>query len=419
MAKIKAIHSREILNSQSSPTIETTVVLNDGAVGVASVPSGDIDSKYAALNLVDHDQNRFQGQGVLKAVGNVVDIIEPHVLGYDANNQNEIDKILLELDGTQNKSRLGANAMLSVSIAIAKAAAKSSVLPLYLYLRQFLKQENSPPRMPMLILSLINGGRRAENLLDFRDFLIIPGSFKTLEESLQIGLAMQSSFHTQVKANNLLPFFSIEGGYALPLLGNEDAFSLLAKALEAVNLRLGYDVFLGLDANATAFYNNGDYRIKDKNMSLSSEDLISFYNNLIKRYHILYIEDPLSVDDWEGWEKMAKCVSHETVVVGDILTATNPYRLQMAMDKKVISGITIKPIQIGTVIEALAVVEVARICGLKIIVSHQSGGTTDDFLADFAVAASADYVNFGPLTRGECVVKYNRLLEIERQLKVL
>lgn len=417
MAKIKEIHSREVFTSQGAPTIETTVVLDDGTISVASVPSEDLDSRYAAVNLIDNELKHFQGHGVLKAVANVTNVIAPKLAGFEVNKQQEIDRIMIELDGTQNKSRLGANAILSVSMAVAKAAAKSSGYPLFLYLHQFIKNENFQAKLPTLILSMINGGRRAENLLDFRDFFIIPASFKTFEESLQIGFALQSSLHTILKGNNLLPLFSIEGGYALPLANNAEAFSLLSQALESINIRLGYDVFFGIDASADSFYINGDYRIKDRSTSMSSDDLISFYANLISAYHILYIEDPLGVEDWDGWEKISKKISEGTIIIGDLLTATNPYRLQMALAKKAISGIAIKPIQIGTVIEALAVMEIARISGLKIVVSHQSGSSADDFLADFAVAVGADYVNFGPLTRCEYMVKYNRLLEIEKQLE--
>lgn len=416
MAKIKEIHSREIYNSQSSVTVETVVVLDDGTIGIASAPCGDPDSKYSAVNLVDNDQSRFLGQGVLIAVENVLNIIAPKLIGFEVNKQREIDMMMIELDGTQNKGRLGANVILSVSMAVAKAAAKSCGQELYVYLRNFVKRDDSGFKLPTLIMSLINGGKKAENLLDFRDFFIIPGSFKTLRESLQIGFLLQSSLRTILKGNNLLPLFSIEGGYALPLANNTEVFSLISQSLEITNNRLGYDVFLGIDANANAFYIDGSYKIKDRSMFMSSDDLISFYANLISTYHILYIEDPLAVDDWDGWEKMSKQVGRETILVGDLLTATNPFRLQMALQKKAVSGITIKPIQVGTVIEALAVIEIARISGLKIVVSHQSGDSMDNFLADFAVAVGADYVNFGPLTKGEYMIKYNRLLEIEAQI---
>lgn len=416
MAKIEKINSREIYNSQGFPTLETTVVLNDGTTGVASVPSGDFYNEYAAVNLVDHDQKRFHGQGVLKAVDHINNIIQLNLRGYDANKQQEIDKKLIELDGTENKSKFGANGMLSVSIAVARAAAKNSGQPLYLHIRQFIKQENSPRKVPIIILSFINGGAPAENLLDFRDFFALFATFKTFEESIQMGLEIQSSLRTIIKNNNSLPLYSIEGGYALPLVNNEEAFSLLAQALDTANIRLGYDVFFGIDANADSFYTNGKYKIKDKSRSLTTEELVSFYNNLVLKYPIIYIEDPFGADDLEGWEKIVKQVSQDTIIVGDHITSTNPYRLQTALDKKAISGITIKPIQIGTVIESLAVMQVARVTGLKIIVSHQNGSTTDDFLADFAVAVNADYINFGPLTRAESIVKYNRLLEIERQL---
>lgn len=419
MAKIKEIHSREILNSQGNPTIETVVILNDGNMGVSSVPSMDSDNKYSTVNLIDHDQNRFLGMGVQKAVENVLSIIAPKIIGYDAHKQQEIDKILIELDGTQNKGRLGANTTFSVSCAIAKAAAKSSMLPMYLYLRQFIKHENIPHTMPTAIFSLINGGRHAGNFLDFKDFLLVPASFKTFEESLQMAYTIQKGVYTTMVSKNLPPLYSIEGGYAPALTNNSDAFSLLSDTLEACNFRLGYDAFFGLDANSDAFYNDKKYKIKDRQTQLSSSELLSYYVEIINKYHILYMEDPLGGDDWEGWEKMEREISEETTIVGDVLTASNPYRLQMALDKKAISGMVIKPIQAGTVIEALAVLEVARTSGIKIVISHQRGDTIDDFIADFAVAVSADYVNFGPLTRGEYIVKYNRLNDIEKQLKIL
>lgn len=243
MAKIKEIHSREIYNCQGSATVETIVILEDKTIGVSSVPSSDLDSKYSAVNLVDNVQNHFLGQGVLKAVSNIKDIIAPKLIGYEADKQQEIDKIMIELDGTQNKSRLGANAMLSVSMAVAKAAAKSSEQELYVYLRNFVKHDDSNFKLPNLIISLINGGSRAYNLLDFRDFFIIPASFKTIEESIQIGFMLLTSLRTILKASNYLPFFSIEGGYALPLVNNAEVFTLLCQALKVTNNRLGYDVF--------------------------------------------------------------------------------------------------------------------------------------------------------------------------------
>lgn len=419
MAKIKQIKSAEILDSRGSPTIETTVILTDGAVGIASCPSGTSIGSYEAVELRDHDPNRFQGLGVLKAIDNVQNLIVPKLIGMEASKQQEIDKVLIELDGTQNKGRLGANATLSVSMAVSKAAAKSAVLPLFLYLRQFIKNSAvARLKIPTPLFNLINGGKHADNNIDFQEFLVIPATSKPYSEALQAGITIYSLLKTTLRSNNLSTLVGEEGGFGPRLSSNQDAFSLLEKAINASSYKLGFDIFLGLDAAANSFYRNGQYYIKDKAMPYSCQELISYFEELKKQFGLLYLEDPLFEDDWEGWAKI--CLNFQnTLIVGDDLTATNPYRLQMAIDKKAISGIIIKPNQIGTVIEALAVVEVARVSGLKIIVSHRSGETNDDFIADFAVAVSADYVKFGAPARGERVAKYNRLLLIEKQLKAL
>ncbi len=419
MAKIKQILAHEILNSRGEPSIETTVVLNDGTVGIASSPSGISVGKYEALELRDGDTAHFQGLGVLKAIENIKNFIAPKIIGMDATKQQEIDSIIIQIDGTQNKNKLGANATLSVSMAVAKAAAKSSVLPLYLYLREFTKNEKLPLKIPIPMFNLINGGKHAGNNVNFQEFHVIPATFKTYNESLQIGTTVMRNLKDLLGKNGFPVITGEEGGFGPTLATNDDGLALLSEAISASNYRLGYDAFMGIDAAATNFCDENKYQIKDKSMRLNAQELIDFYGELVKKYHILYLEDPLAEDDWDGWSTISLKISPETMIVGDDLTVTNPYRLQMALDKKAISAIIIKPNQIGTVLEALAVVEVARIAGLKIVVSHRGAETNDDFIADFAVAVAADYVKFGAPSRGERVAKYNRLLEIEPQLATL
>lgn len=407
MAKIKEVRAREILNAKGMPTVEATVVLNDAKLGVASCPSGKIIGDYEALELKDHDENRFQGQGVLKALENIKNIIAPALVGKDAQRQQEIDKIMIDLDGTQNKSRLGGNAMLTVSMAVAKAAAESSVLPLFIYLRQFLRKSNDFLKIPTPIFSIIQGGKKENSLLDFHEFLAVPATSKSYTESIQIGETIHE-------------FLNKAEGNAIPnISSNKEALSLIKQAVDNAHLRLGFDVFLGLDAGASSFFQNGKYRIKDAPNALSSQDLANYYEDINKDSSLLYLEDPLEQNDWDGWAYLSEKLSKSAIIAGGDLTASNPYRLQMALDKKAVNAIVIKPSQAGTVIESLAIAEIAKETGLKIIASHRSNETNDDFLADFAVAVIADYVKLGSLTNGENVAKYNRLMQIENQLKIL
>lgn len=418
MAKIKQILAREILDSRGNPTIETAVILNDDSVGIAAVPSGASIGGYEAMELRDKDIQRYQGLGVLKAVENIENTIAPSLIGKDANNQPAIDKIMIDLDGTQNKGILGANAILSVSMSVAKAAAKSSVLPLFLHLRQFIKKDLRL-KIPAPLFNVINGGRHAANSLDFQEFLIIPATSKSYSEALALGVTVYNSLRKVLLENNLSTLIGDEGGFAPHVESNHEALVLLKKAVDSSNLKFAYDIFLGLDAAANSIYKEKQYHIRDKAMSFSASEFINYYEELNKEFSLLYLEDGLAEDDWDSWTQLSSKLSQNTLIVGDDLIATNPYRLQMAIGKRAITGVIIKPNQIGTVIEALAVVEVARLAGLKIIVSHRSGETNDDFIADFAVAVSADYAKFGAPARGERVAKYNRLLQIERQLKTL
>lgn len=409
MAKIKQIRASEILDTQGNPTIEATVVLTDGKVGVASSPSGDFPGSYEAMDLRDNDPQRFRGRGVLKAIANIENIIAPALLGMEANLQ-EVDKKIIELDGTQNKSRLGSNTTFSVSAATAKAAARSSVLPLFLYLREYIKKENLVLKVPMPIFSLIT---------EAFDFLAIPASSKTYLEAVSIIENVLEALKTSLKSNNLSILNSTKGSLGPTLPTNEDGLFFIKQAVESANYKTGFDVFLGIDARGNALYKDQKYHLKEKPSPLSSDDLITYYEELSKKFNLFYLEDPFWEDDWESWGKLMQKISSQTLLIGDNLTSTNPYRLQMALDKKAISGISIKPSQIGTVMEALAVVEVARQMGLKIITSSRSSETNDDFIADFSVAISSDYIKLGGLSGGEVIAKYNRLFQIEKQLKTL
>ncbi len=417
MPQIKTIHAIEILDSRGNPTVEATVTLDDGTIGIGSVPSGASVGTYEAVEMRDEDPNRFHGLGVLKAINNIQAIIAPRLTGMDATDQQTIDRTMIALDGTQNKEKLGANATLAVSIAVCRAAAQVDHLPIYLYLQKYRKNPTGFLKVPSPLINLLNGGKHAEDNVDFQEFIIAPATSKTYHSSLETGVKVYKSLHDLLKKNNLNSLVGDEGGYGPVLTTNSDGLSLLEQAIEVSAYKLGFDIFLGLDVAANSFYKDENYHMKDKQGDISTDEMIEFYDGLIKKYPLLYLEDPLAENDLDGWEKLSARISNKTIITGDDLTVTNPYRLQTALDKKAITGIIIKPNQIGTVIETLAVVEIAHDAGLKVIVSHRSGETNDDFIADFAVAVSADYVKFGAPARGERVSKYNRLLHIDQQLE--
>lgn len=419
MSKIKQVFAREVLNSKGIPTIETTIVLADNTISIAQAPGRTSESGAQAAELIDSDTDRFGGHGVLKAVDAVINQIGPKLVGMDVTRQREIDKLMIDLDGTQNKSRLGSNSMISVSIAAAKAGARSSVLPLYLYLRQFINKEHLSLKIPTPCFNVLNGGKITGGNLDFQSVLLIPASSKPYSEALQMGVNIYGLLRKSLETQKFPTLVGDEGGFGPNLSTNEEALFMIKQAVENTSYRIGFDAFLGVDCSSNNFYQDGKYKLKDSIMQLSSSDVMNYFERLNEKFHILYLEDPLFEEDWEGWAELCMRISHNTLLVGDHLTSTNPYRLQMAIDKKAITGITIKPSQIGTVVEALAVVEVARQAGLKVIVSSTSADTVDDFISDFAVAVSSDYVKFGAPARGENTVKYNRLLDIEAQVKTI
>jgi len=419
MATITSVTAREILDSRGNPTVEATITLNDGTVATAATPSGASVSSYEAIELRDNDQKRYLGKGVLTAVNNVNTILAPQLLNMDPTTQQAIDQKMIAIDGTENKGKLGANGILAVSMAVTKAAAKTSQMPLYQYIRTNVIRETGDYKMPIPMFNIINGGKHAEGSVDMQEFMVIPASFKKFHEGLELGVTVTKKLKEILKENNLTTLVGDEGGFGPSLATNEEPLSLIAKAIEAATLRTGYDAYLGIDAASGSFYSDKKYKIKGHNSGMSGNDLIQVYQGLLTKYPILYLEDPLSEDDWEAWSKMFHETSKDTLIVGDDLTSTNPFRLQMAIEKKAISGIIIKPNQIGTVSEAAAVVAIARAAGIKIIVSHRSGETNDDFIADFAIGVRADYVKFGAPIRGERLAKYNRLLAIETELTAL
>lgn len=418
MAKIKSVIPREILNAAGQPTIETTVVLTDGTTGSASSPSGGADVNYEAAEYSPGNKASLQTHAIAKAIDDIQNAIGPKIIGQEADRQREIDNILIGLDGTQNKSNLGANTLLSVSVAVAKAAAASSVLPLFLYLREFIKKEEQA-KIPVPIFSMVNGGKTNNNNIDFAEILAIPASSKTYQESIWMGYSISDSLKKNIASSNLPTLTTGRGAYAPSMSSNQEACGLLKTSLEGANLKLNFDIFMGIDAASNELIFQGNYKIKDKNTYYSRDELISYYEDLAKTFNLLYIEDGLQEEDWDGWAKLYSKLSQNIIIAGDDIVATNPYRLQMALNKKALSAVLIKPNQVGTVLEALAFSEIAHAAGLKTIVSHRSMETNDDFIADFAVATSADYVKFGGLQRGENISKYNRLTQIEKQLKVL
>lgn len=414
MATIKQVTAYQILDSRGDPTIEVALFLSDGTVSFSSAPSGASKGTYEAAELRDGDPARYGGLGVENAVRNVNEIIAPKLLGIEAGEQQKIDKLMIEIDGSPNKSRIGANAIISVSQAVAKAGALSSGVPLFSYIRGF-TQGGDSKKMPIPIFNILEGGRHADNTLDFQEFLVIPASSKTFSEGLFIGGSIFHSLKKVLKERNLSTLNADEGGFAPLLPTNKDAFANIKEAIEKAGFAFSFDVFLGADVAANSFSEDKLYKLREKAMPLKTPELIEYHRNLLTEFSLTYFEDPLGEDDWDGWKKIHAELGDKTLLVGDDLITSNPYRLQLAIDNNVCGGIVVKPNQIGTVTEAIAVAEIARFKNIKIIVSHRSGETLDNFVSDFAIGIGADYVKFGAPSR-ERVAKYNRLSAIEKEL---
>ncbi|HEX7365139.1 MAG TPA: phosphopyruvate hydratase [Dehalococcoidia bacterium] len=410
-ASIKTIAAREILDSRGNPTIEAQVVLSDGASGIAAVPSGASTGKHEAVELRDGDKCRYGGLGVLKAVSNVNAKIAPALVGMVASSQEEIDDKMVQLDGTADKSNLGANALLSVSLATAKAAAASAGQPLYRFLGG-----NDAHLLPVPMLNILNGGKHAENSTDLQEFMVVPAGASNFSQSLQMATEIYHSLKKAIKVKGLNSNVGDEGGFAPSLESNKQAVELILAAIDLAGYKAGNDCFIALDPASSSFYVDGKYVLARDGLKLTSEEMITYYTDWVSRYPIIIIEDGLDEDDWPGWVSMNSRLGKKIMLIGDDLYTTNIKRLEQGISQKASNAILIKPNQIGTLSETFAVVKRAQEVGWSTIMSHRSGETEDTTIADLAVAVGSGLIKTGAPCRSERVAKYNRLLKIEEEL---
>lgn len=415
MAKIQAIKAREILDSRGIPTVETTLWLDDGTSVLSSVPSGTSKGKYEALELRDNDINYMLGSGVLKAVENVNSIIAPQMIGKDPVNQREIDQFLVNLDGTHNKSKLGANAILSVSQAVLKAGALSVNMPLYVYIKEKYKLTEHL-QIPSCIFGIINGGDHGADNLDIQEFMMIPASHIDFPTALKMGATFQRQLESVLVTKGATHSTGLLGGFTPNLYNNTDVFEILVETTKTTSYTFAQDLFFGIDASASSFFNNGNYRLKDKAEPYSAKELADYYKNIRNVYKVIFIEDPFEEDDKQSWKNLTAELGETTKIAGDSFLATNKEKLNKAIKEKTCNSIIIKPNQTGTISEAVEVVKIAKDAGWQLVVSHRSGETGDTFIADFAVGVGADYTKFGPTNRGERIDKYNRLSQIYSEM---
>ncbi len=418
MAKITKIWAREILDSRAVPTVEAACQIDTGHVAVASVPSGASTGTHEAQELRDKDEARYRGKGVLTAVSNVNKILGPAIVGMDPTKQEEIDEKLISLDGTENKTKYGGNAILAVSEVVSKMGAIASKQPLYAWINILSQKMGMKPvlRMPTSIFNMINGGLHGAGNLDFQEFHVIPATNKSFIDGLRAGSEIYMALGENLARRGAIHSVGDEGGYAPNLFTNADALEIVVESIKSTNYSLGRDVSLGLDVAASVFYKNGEYSIRDKTSPMDETTIIEYYKNLNSRYHLAILEDPLHEDAWDSWKKLSALMAPSLSLVGDDLLATNPKRVEKAIAEKACNAILVKPNQIGTVTETFKVIKMAKDAKWKVIVSHRSGETNDWFIADFAVGVGAEYVKFGAPARGERVAKYNRLSNIETEI---
>ena len=409
-AAITRVQAREILDSRGNPTVEVDVYLSDGSFGRAAVPSGASTGEHEAVELRDGDQNRFLGKGALNAVRNVNQQIAPIVKGYNALDQKTLDKCMIDLDGTPNKSNLGANAILGVSMAVSRAAAASQNLPLYRHLN------SDACLLPVPMLNIINGGSHADNNVDIQEFMIFPIGADSFSHALRMGAEIFHYLKKVLSSKGLNTSVGDEGGFAPNLSSNEEAIEIILKAVEKSDYSIGKDISLALDAAASEFYIDGAYRLESENRTLTSDEMVEYFEGLTNKYPIVSIEDGLAENDWEGWEVLNSELGSKIQIVGDDLTVTNIPRLQRAIDEQSMNAILIKLNQIGTVTETVEAVELARETGFGVVISHRSGETEDTFIADFAVAMGMGQIKTGSASRTDRICKYNQLLRIEEEL---
>ena len=408
---IEKIHAREILDSRGNPTVEVDLTLKNNLTARASVPSGASTGEHEANELRDNDLSRFNGKGVLKAVENVNNIISKNLRGINVLDQEKIDHIMIELDGTENKSKLGANAILGVSLASAHAGAKFSNTPLFRYLNS--KDEII---LPVPMMNILNGGSHADNTLDIQEFMIFPFGAPTFSKALQMGTEVFHHLKSVLKQKGLNTSVGDEGGFAPNLSSNEQALELIMDAIEKANYKPGEDIFIALDVAASELFSDGEYSLKSEKRTLNSIEMTDYYKNLIEKFPIISIEDGLDENDWIGWQKLTKKLGPSIQIVGDDLTVTNKKRLQKAINNKSMNSILIKLNQIGTLTETIDAVEMAKIAGFGAIISHRSGETEDTTISDLSVAMGMGQIKTGSASRTDRVCKYNQLLRIEEEL---
>ncbi|MBR6411982.1 MAG: phosphopyruvate hydratase [Alphaproteobacteria bacterium] len=411
MIDIIEIKAREILDSRGFPTVEVDVGLSDGSWGRAAVPSGASTGTHEAIELRDKDKCRFAGKGVLKAVENINGEIFNHLLGHPADNQRLIDELLIRLDGTENKSRLGANAILGISLAVARAAAKAFQMPLYRYLGGV-----NAHILPIPMMNILNGGMHADNALSVQEFMIMPVGVSNFREALHMGAEVFYALKGHLKQAGFSTAVGDEGGFAPPLKSNREALDFLMQAIETAGYQAGTEIMLALDAAASSFYQGGFYQLSQEHKKFTTNQMIDYYVRLIADYPILSLEDPLAQDDWSGWQQITKKMGDKVWLVGDDLFVTNTGRLKQGVEKSVANAILIKPNQIGTLTETLNTIYWAERAGYKTILSHRSGETEDTFIADLVVAINGGVIKAGSLSRTERLAKYNQLLRLSEEL---
>jgi len=409
LSTISEIKAREILDSRGNPTVEVDVHCIDGSFGRASVPSGASTGEHEAIELRDNNSKRYLGRGVQKAVKNINGIIARKLIGLDVKDQKLVDQVMIDLDGTSEKSKLGANAILGVSLAVAKAAADSLHLPLYKYLGGI-----TANTLPVPFMNIINGGAHADNNLDFQEFMIVPHGFKTFSDAIRAGVEVFHNLKKLLKKHNYSTSVGDEGGFAPNLQSNEEALELIIKAIKNAGYKSGKDISIALDAASNEFYEKKKYKIENK--LISSQKLIDLYINWVKKYPVVSIEDPLSENDWDGWIEITKQLGEKIQLVGDDIFVTNTKILEKGINNKAANSILIKVNQIGTLSETIEAIEMAKNAGYTYMISHRSGETEDAFIADIAVATNSGQIKTGSASRSDRIAKYNQLLRIEEEL---
>ncbi|HHV76173.1 MAG TPA: phosphopyruvate hydratase [Syntrophothermus lipocalidus] len=411
MSIITEVYAREILDSRGNPTVEVEVLLEDGTMGRAAVPSGASTGAFEAVELRDGDAERFGGKGVLNAVDNVNTVIAPEVVGMDALDQVGIDRLMIDLDGTDNKGKLGANAILGVSMAVARAAASYLSMPLYQYLGGVNAKELPIPQM-----NILNGGKHADNNVDIQEFLILPVGATSFAEAVRMGVEVYHTLKKVLSKKGFSTSIGDEGGFAPNLPSNEAAIEVILEAIETAGYKPGKDIYLGLDVAANEIFKDGKYVFASTGQELTADEVVEFYDGLVRKYPIISLEDGLQEEDWEGWKKLTRKLGKKIQIVGDDIFVTNPQRFTTGIKKGVANSILIKLNQIGTVTETLDTIEMAKRAGYTCVVSHRSGETEDTFIADLVVATNVGQIKTGAPARTDRVAKYNQLLRIEEEL---